>query len=98
MSGMDILDQAAGLTAFVHDYLHIDWDDANQNDKSTNNIHEVAGTISDGLGTVALNAAAFAQNTFSPATQQVQLLAPQLVPFAGSTGRAGCLGHRGPLA
>ena len=26
MSGQDILDQAAGTTAFVHDYLHIDWD------------------------------------------------------------------------
>jgi len=38
------------------------------------------------VATVALNAAAFAQSTFSPATQQVQLLAPQLVPFAGSTG------------
>lgn len=36
--------------------------------------------------TVALNAAAFAQTAFSPTAQQVQLLAPQLVPFAGSTG------------
>ena len=26
MSGQDILDQAAGTTAFVHDYLHVDWD------------------------------------------------------------------------
>ncbi|HZE49863.1 MAG TPA: hypothetical protein VE074_09880, partial [Jatrophihabitantaceae bacterium] len=26
MSGQDILDQAAGTTAFVHDYLHIQWD------------------------------------------------------------------------
>ena len=26
MSGQDILDQGAGTTAFVHDYLHIDWD------------------------------------------------------------------------
>jgi uncharacterized repeat protein (TIGR01451 family) len=56
MSGFDILDQAAGETAFVHDYLHIDWDDATQNDRSTANIHDVAGTISDGLGTVPLNA------------------------------------------
>jgi hypothetical protein len=35
---------------------------------------------------LALSAAAFAQTIFSPATQQVQLLAPQLVPFSGSTG------------
>ena len=26
MSGQDILDQAAGTTPFVHDYLHITWD------------------------------------------------------------------------
>ena len=36
MSGQDILDQAAGTTAFVHDYLHITWDGTEtQNDKST---------------------------------------------------------------
>jgi hypothetical protein len=35
---------------------------------------------------LALSAAAIAQTTLSPATQQVQLLAPQLVPFSGSTG------------
>ena len=45
------------------------------------------------LAALALSAAAFAQTTtttpgtttVSPATQQVQLLAPQLVPFAGSS-------------
>ena len=26
MSGQDILDQGAGTTDFVHDYLHITWD------------------------------------------------------------------------
>ena len=36
MSGQDILDQAAGTTAFVHDYLHITWDGTEtQNDKAT---------------------------------------------------------------
>lgn len=35
---------------------------------------------------LALSAAAFAQTTLSPATQQVQLLAPQLIPFSGSSG------------
>ena len=35
MSGQDILDQAAGTTDFVHDYLHIDWDGTEiQNDKA----------------------------------------------------------------
>src|SRR5262245_50250904 len=35
---------------------------------------------------LALGGTALAQTTFSPTTQQVQLLAPQLIPFSGSTG------------
>ncbi len=55
MSGFDILDQAAGTTAFVHDYLHVTWDGSEtQNDKATVNVTAVGGTIMDGLGSVAL--------------------------------------------
>jgi hypothetical protein len=43
MNGQDILDQAAGTTAFVHDYLHISWDGSeSQNDKATGMVHGVA--------------------------------------------------------
>jgi uncharacterized repeat protein (TIGR01451 family) len=63
MSGQDLLDQAGGLTAFVHDYLHITWDDASMNDKATNNVHAVAGTLTDGVGTVPLDATLLG-NTF----------------------------------
>jgi len=54
MSGQDILDQAAGTTSFVHDYLHIDWDGSEgQNDKATSAVHSVAGNpVTDGIGTV----------------------------------------------
>lgn len=39
------------------------------------------------VAALVLSGAAFAQTaTFTPASQQVQLLAPQLVPFAGSSG------------
>jgi uncharacterized repeat protein (TIGR01451 family) len=63
MSGQDILDQAAGTTAFVHDYLHIDWNGTEeQNDKNTDNVHEVAGTLSAGLGTVPLSSAVLGNN------------------------------------
>ncbi len=56
MSGFDILDQAAGTTPFVHDYLHVDWDGSEtQNDKATANVHDVAATLSAGLGTVPLD-------------------------------------------
>jgi uncharacterized repeat protein (TIGR01451 family) len=56
MSGQDILDQAAGTTAFVHDYLHINWDGTEtQNDKATASVAEVAGTLTTGVGTVPLD-------------------------------------------
>ena len=56
MSGQDLLDQGGGTTSFVHDYLHITWDGSeNQNDKPTNNVNGVAGTLSDGVGTVPLD-------------------------------------------
>jgi uncharacterized repeat protein (TIGR01451 family) len=57
MSGQDILDQAAGTTAFVHDYLHIDWDGTEvQNDKQTATVKSVSGNpVTDGIGTVALD-------------------------------------------
>jgi hypothetical protein len=56
MSGQDILDQAAGTTAFVHDYLHIDWDGSeDQNDKPTDFVTDVPGTLTDGLGSVPLD-------------------------------------------
>ena len=57
MSGQDILDQSAGTTDFVHDYLHIDWDGSEtQNDKGTDHVTSVAGNpVSDGIGTVPLD-------------------------------------------
>ncbi|HJW21292.1 MAG TPA: hypothetical protein VJ506_02570 [Candidatus Limnocylindrales bacterium] len=57
MSGQDILDQAAGTTSFVHDYLHITWDGSEtQNDKSTANVHGVSGNpISDTIGPIPLD-------------------------------------------
>jgi hypothetical protein len=57
MSGQDILDQAAGTTAFVHDYLHIDWDGTDrQNDQATDAVHGVTGSpVTDGIGAVPLD-------------------------------------------
>ena len=57
MSGQDILDQAAGTTSFVHDYLHIDWDGSEaQNDKETATVSGVAANpVTGGVGTVTLD-------------------------------------------
>jgi hypothetical protein len=57
MSGQDILDQQAGTTAFVHNYLHVNWDGSEaQNDKPTANVHGVAGNaVTDGIGAIPLD-------------------------------------------
>jgi hypothetical protein len=57
MSGQDLLDQAAGTTAFVHDYLHVTWDGSEtQNDKATANVHGVVGSpVTNGIGAVPLD-------------------------------------------
>jgi uncharacterized repeat protein (TIGR01451 family) len=57
MSGHDILDQAAGTTTFVHDYLHITWDGTeSQNDKPTANVNGVVGNpVSNGIGAVPID-------------------------------------------
>jgi uncharacterized repeat protein (TIGR01451 family) len=56
VSGQDLLDQAAGTTPFVHDYLHVTWDGSEtQNDKATAHVSGQAGTITDGIGAVPLD-------------------------------------------
>lgn len=57
MSGQDILDQGAGTTTFVHDYLHITWDGSEgQNDIATAAVHGGAGSpVTTGIGTVPLD-------------------------------------------
>jgi uncharacterized repeat protein (TIGR01451 family) len=57
MSGQDILDQAAGTTAFVKNYLHIDWDGTEaQNDIGTTTVTAVpTNTVMTGLGTYAMD-------------------------------------------
>ena len=55
MTGQDILDQSGGTTTFAHDYLHVIWDGTEtQNDKNADNVFGVAGTLTDGIGTVPL--------------------------------------------
>ena len=57
MSGQDILDQAAGTTAFVQNYLHITWDGSEtQNDKATVAVHSVTGNaVTNGIGAIPLD-------------------------------------------
>jgi hypothetical protein len=53
LSGEDLLDQGAGTTDFVRNYLHVDWDGTErQNDKATTAFHGVPGSLTDGIGSV----------------------------------------------
>jgi hypothetical protein len=57
LSGQDILDQAAGTTPFVHDYLHVSWDGSEtQNDKATSTVTGVTGNpVTNGIGTIPID-------------------------------------------
>jgi uncharacterized repeat protein (TIGR01451 family) len=67
MSGDDILDQAAGTTAFVHEYLHVTWDGTEaQNDQPTAAVHGVAGSpVTNGVGAVPLDTSVLGGVNFS---------------------------------
>jgi len=57
LSGQDVLDQAAGTTAFVHDYLHVNWDGSEtQNDKATTHVNGVVGNpVTNAIGSIAID-------------------------------------------
>lgn len=57
LSGQDILDQGAGTTSFVHNYLHVSWDGSErQNDRPTQSVTGVAGNpVTNGLGSTPLD-------------------------------------------
>ena len=84
MSGQDILDQAAGTTAFVHDYLHIDWDGSEtQNDKKTANVNGVSGNpVSNGIGAVPLDHSVLGASF----EDQITPIAPAVGAFTDDTG------------
>jgi len=83
MSGQDILDQASGSTAFVQNYLHIDWDGTEaQNDKATTAVHSVNGNpVTDGIGTVPLNHGVLGANF----EDQITPIGPATAAFTDDT-------------
>ncbi len=86
MSGMDILDQAAGTTAFVHNYLHVLWDGTEgQNDKtvSGNITSVVSNTLTSSLGPYTLDFNAVGLTDFS---DLITPIAPAKPAFKDSTG------------
>jgi hypothetical protein len=80
MSGMDILDQSGGLTNFVYDYLHIDWDGTEtQNDTGTTMVTGVpTNTVTAGLGPYAMDYAGVGLVDFS---DEITPIAPAIPAF-----------------
>jgi hypothetical protein len=83
MSGQDILDQSAGATPFVHDYLHVNWDGSEaQNDKPTSDVHGVPGNaVTNGIGAVALDHSALG----SAYEDQITPITPATAAFTDDT-------------
>lgn len=89
MSGQDILDQAAGTTAFVSDYLHIDWDGSEaQNDKATVSVHGTSGNaVTNGIGTVPLDHSVLG----APFEDQITPIAPATPAFTDDSSAPNAL-------
>jgi predicted alpha-1,2-mannosidase len=83
MSGQDILDQSAGTTPFVHDYLHVNWDGSEaQNDKPTADVHGVPGNaVTNGIGAIALDHSALG----SAYEDQITPITPATAAFTDDT-------------
>ncbi|MDQ2912269.1 MAG: hypothetical protein M3T56_03330 [Chloroflexota bacterium] len=76
LSGQDILDQSAGTTDFVKNYLHVDWDGTEaQNDIGTASVRGVSGTLTNGITSVPLNHAVLGA-----------AFEDQITPNGGATG------------
>jgi hypothetical protein len=80
VSGQDILDQAAGTTDFVRDYLHVDWDGTDrQNDIGTTTITGViTNPVTSGLSAIPINVGALFGADFS---DQITPIAPAIPAF-----------------
>jgi uncharacterized repeat protein (TIGR01451 family) len=80
MSGMDILDQEAGTTAFVKNYLHINWDGTKaQNDIGTASVTAVVtNPVMSGLGTYTMDYASVGLNDY---TDEITPISPAIPAF-----------------
>jgi uncharacterized repeat protein (TIGR01451 family) len=93
MSGHDILDQGAGTTPFVHNYLHIDWDGTEtQNDKATAHVNGIAGTLTNGIGAVPLDHSVLLGATFE---DRITPVAPAVAVFNDDAAQHDALSYSG---
>ena len=84
LSGQDILDQAAGTTSFVKNYLHVAWDGTEtQNDKATTTVSGVTGNpVTDGIGATTIDHSVLGANF----EDRVTPIDPGTAAFTDDTG------------
>ena len=89
LSGMDILDQSAGTSAFVHDYLHVSWDGSEaQNDVGTASVTGVAiSPVTSGIGTIGLDFGAIGYADFADGITPVSPAIPAFTLNPTLTGK-----------
>jgi uncharacterized repeat protein (TIGR01451 family) len=89
MSGQDILDQAAGTTPFVHDYLHINWDGTDvQNDTGALTVTAViTSPFASGLGATSMSY----PSGFVDYADQITPIYPAEPAFVDNTGQPDAL-------
>ncbi len=85
ISGQDVLDQSAGTTEFVHDYLHIDWDGTEgQNDVGTLTVTAVlTNPVTAGMGAIPLSFAGLPPG-FVDYSDAITPIAPAIPAFTGT--------------
>jgi hypothetical protein len=86
LSGQDLLDQAAGTTSFVHDYLHVSWSGTEaQNDKPiTTDLNGVAANpLTTGLGPYTMD---FATVGLADYSDILTLVSPAVSAFEDTVG------------
>ena len=85
MSGMDILDQSAGTTSFVYNYLHINWDGTEaQNDTGVMTVTAViTNPAVGGLGAYPMNYSVVGGSDYS---DQITPIAPAIPAFVDDGG------------
>ncbi|MGB8650171.1 MAG: hypothetical protein WCD35_05865 [Mycobacteriales bacterium] len=89
LSGQDLLDQSAGTTPFVHDYLHVSWDGSEaQNDKPTAFVvGQAADPVTAGAGKVAID-----HSVLNAAYEdQITPIAPASTAFVDDQGQPDAL-------
>jgi len=90
MTGQDILDQAAGTTPFVHDYLHIDWDGSEaQNDTHTLTATAyISSPVTNGMGAIPVDNSAIG---FADYNDQITPISPAIPAFLDDKGEVNAL-------